>query len=84
MTTYSIRYIGSSLEENQELPLSIPMNAEDSCENLQKELRELLEKFFPEAEISEENLRYEVFSAFPSWMNEEEQIFVNFKIEEIP
>jgi hypothetical protein len=84
MTNYSIRYISSTEEEEGDL--SIPITNKSTIREVETDLFEVLFEFYPELKIPAFCVAYEVHSAFPSWMglDEDETLFANFQIEELP
>lgn len=87
MPSYSIRYIDTNILE-QELKnssqIQIPVDNTCTAEQIQKELESILNEFHKNKPVPEAALRYAAFAAFPSWMNEEEEVFALFEIEELP
>lgn len=85
MPVCSLSYI-DTLPEELDLPngFAIPVCNELSVDEVQKEIREILEDFFPEFSVSESSIKYACFAAFPSWMglSDGEELFANFQIQE--
>lgn len=87
MPSYSIRYVTTHILE-QELESSsqiqIPVDNTCTAEQIREELELILNEFHPEKKIPPNDIAYAAFAAFPSWMNEEEEVFIIFEIEELP
>ena len=84
MSVCSLSYI-DTLPEELTLPngFAIPVCNELSVDEIAKEIREILEDFFPEFEVSESSIQYACYAAYPSWMglSDGEELLANFQIQ---
>lgn len=84
MTLYSFNYI-HSVPTDEEVPFgfSIPVCAGLSIEEVQAEIREILEEFFPEAKVPPDEISYAVHAAAPSWtgLDEDETWHALFEVK---